>query len=176
MTDDKYYTILGLERGATPAEIKQSYRRLVLRYHPDKNPGDEVAATKFRAVHNAYKALTDGSNAGVPGNPGLTALYCHEAQHQGKTGHIYLTDTLVGFTFRNKKGNWKGRKIPTVLVKAVVILGPILKLKVERVVKDQKRHLEYEFRLATPARYASFLFRWFSRYTAQLLALSDSFV
>ena len=54
-----YYEILGVDRGATAEEIKKSYRKLAVRYHPDKNPDDKVAEEKFKEASNAYSVLSD---------------------------------------------------------------------------------------------------------------------
>src|SRR6266568_5075892 len=53
------YVILGLERGATPADVKRAYKRLARRYHPDINPGDHMAAAHFRQIAEAYETLSD---------------------------------------------------------------------------------------------------------------------
>lgn len=55
-----YYETLGVSRNASSEEIKSSYRRLALRYHPDKNPGDRVAEEQFKRVSEAYQVLSDG--------------------------------------------------------------------------------------------------------------------
>jgi DnaJ-class molecular chaperone len=54
-----YYKILGLERKATPAEIKKSYRKLARELHPDKNPGNKTAEARFKEVNEAHEVLGD---------------------------------------------------------------------------------------------------------------------
>src|SRR6187401_3640402 len=54
-----YYEVLQITRTATESEISVSYRKLAVRYHPDKNPGDEEAVTKFKEAAEAYEVLSD---------------------------------------------------------------------------------------------------------------------
>ena|SRR2546421_2179848 len=54
-----HYATLAVERGASAAEIKAAYRRLALRYHPDRNPGDRAAEERFKEVSLAYAVLSD---------------------------------------------------------------------------------------------------------------------
>jgi molecular chaperone DnaJ len=56
---EDYYETLGISRNATPEEIKTAYRRLALKYHPDKNPGDKAAEEKFKLLSEAYQVLAD---------------------------------------------------------------------------------------------------------------------
>ncbi len=59
MTDRDYYNVLGLSRSATPEQVKRAYRRLAMRWHPDRNLGDPVAERRFKEVHAAYRVLSD---------------------------------------------------------------------------------------------------------------------
>ncbi len=59
VTQKDYYAILGVSRTATQEEIKKAYRRLALKYHPDKNPGDAEAEERFKEVNEAYHVLGD---------------------------------------------------------------------------------------------------------------------
>jgi len=59
MADKDYYSILGISRGASEREIKQAYRRLARKYHPDVNPGDKSAEAKFKEINAAYEILSD---------------------------------------------------------------------------------------------------------------------
>lgn len=54
-----YYAILGVDRAVGKEELKKSYRRLAMRYHPDKNPGNKEAEEKFKEVSEAYSVLSD---------------------------------------------------------------------------------------------------------------------
>jgi molecular chaperone DnaJ len=54
-----YYEVLGVERGVDSATLKKAYRRLALKYHPDKNPGDHEAEEKFKEAAEAYAVLSD---------------------------------------------------------------------------------------------------------------------
>ena len=75
MADKKnYYDVLGVDKKATPEEIKSAYRKLAMKYHPDRNQGDEAAAEKFKEVNEAHETLSDQQKR---------AAYDYELEHPG---------------------------------------------------------------------------------------------
>ena len=59
MAKRDYYEVLGVNKSATTAEIKKAYRKMAIKYHPDKNPDDSTAEEKFKGAAEAYEVLSD---------------------------------------------------------------------------------------------------------------------
>ena len=72
-----YYEVLGVGREATEEDIKRAYRKLAVKLHPDKNPGDRAAEERFKELGEAYEALSD------PQKRAAYDRYGHAAFQQG---------------------------------------------------------------------------------------------
>jgi len=70
-----YYAILGVPRNATQEEIKKAYRRLALKYHPDRNPGDREAEERFKEISEAYEVLSDPEKRAIYDSQGMAGLH-----------------------------------------------------------------------------------------------------
>ncbi len=115
------YEVLGVARDASDADIKKAYHKLVLKYHPDKNPGDKTAEEKFKEVNNAFDILRDpqkraaydrygdaafaggnGASAGMGGNPFGSGF--HFDMGGGAGMEDILREAMRGFGFGGFEG------------------------------------------------------------------------
>jgi molecular chaperone DnaJ len=95
-----YYKLLGLDERADETDIKRAYRKLALKYHPDRNPGDKFAEDKFKKVTEAYRILSDSSKRSgydrsrfaATGRPDFDSMY--RAQHVQTDEVFDLFDTF----------------------------------------------------------------------------------
>ncbi|GFO29365.1 Dnaj-like protein subfamily c member 5 [Plakobranchus ocellatus] len=72
------YELLGLKKGATNEEIKKAYRKLALKFHPDKNPDNPEAAEKFKEINRANSILSDSTRRGIYDRYGSLGIYAAE--------------------------------------------------------------------------------------------------
>lgn len=86
MNKEDYYSILGVSKSASDMDIKKAYKKLAMKYHPDRNPGDKSAEEKFKKIGEAYEVLSDSSKRQVYDQYG----------HSGFSG--YSSDTYSNST------------------------------------------------------------------------------
>lgn len=115
------YEVLGVARDASDADIKKAYHKLVMKYHPDKNPGDKSAEEKFKDVNNAFDILKDpqkraaydrygdaafaggnGASAGMGGNPFGNGAFHFDMGGAGMED--ILREAMRGFGFGGFEG------------------------------------------------------------------------
>jgi molecular chaperone DnaJ len=87
-----YYDVLGVDRRASQEEIKKTYRKLALKYHPDRNPGDKEAEDKFKEAAEAYEVLRDSEKRNIYDQFGHEGL-----QGTGFTGFGGFDDIFSAF-------------------------------------------------------------------------------
>lgn len=83
MAETSYYQLLGIERDADEAAIKSAYRKLAKQYHPDRNPGDAAAESRFKDINEAYEVLKDKQSRAAYDSLGHAAF---QAQKNGGMG------------------------------------------------------------------------------------------
>jgi molecular chaperone DnaJ len=88
-----YYAILGVPRDATQEEIKRAYRRLALKYHPDRNPGNKEAEEKFKEISEAYEVLSDPEKRAIYDAYGYSGL-----RSTGYRGFEDISDIFKAFS------------------------------------------------------------------------------
>ncbi|XP_017792831.1 PREDICTED: dnaJ homolog subfamily C member 5 [Habropoda laboriosa] len=97
---DSLYQILEIPKTATPEEIKKTYRKLALKYHPDKNPNNPEAAEKFKEINRAHAILTDLTKRNIYDNYGSLGLYVAEQIFKpGVNTHFILSSSWLQALF-----------------------------------------------------------------------------
>ncbi|KPJ89384.1 MAG: hypothetical protein AMS17_02130 [Spirochaetes bacterium DG_61] len=93
-----YYEILGIDRNATKEEIKKAYRKLAIRYHPDKNPGDKSAEENFKEATEAYEVLGDEQRRKLYDQFGHEGVQAGAGGFQGFRSAADFEDLFGGFS------------------------------------------------------------------------------
>lgn len=114
-----YYEVLGLQKGASEADIKKAYRKMAIKYHPDKNPGDKEAEEHFKEVNEAYSVLGDAEKrkkydqfgfAGVDPNAGFGGGSGFSSAGFGDFEDIF---DMFGGMFGGGRSSQRRRNAPT---------------------------------------------------------------
>ena len=137
-----YYEILGVERSATAVEIKRSYRKLALQYHPDRNPGNAEAEAKFKEAAEAYEILSDpdkrqrydrfghagvrnGSGAGGQGFQDISDIFSAFGDIFGSAGGGSIFEEVFGGRARGGRPPRQGRPGSDLRIKLPLTLEEI---------------------------------------------------
>ena len=111
MTKKDYYEVLGVKKNAAEDEIKKAFRRLAMKHHPDRNPGNKQAEEKFKEINEAYAVLSDKEKRAKYdqfGPSGFSQRYSQEDIFRGFDINDLLRD--LGFSFgRAGGGGRRGR-------------------------------------------------------------------
>src|ERR1700733_1333227 len=83
MSKRDYYEVLGIERGVSEEELKKAYRKLALKYHPDRNPNDKASEEKFKELSEAYEILMDPQSRAAYDQYGHAAF---DSRARGRSG------------------------------------------------------------------------------------------
>ncbi|UCE99345.1 MAG: molecular chaperone DnaJ [Planctomycetota bacterium] len=100
MAKRDYYEVLGVGKSASADEIKRAYRRLAMKYHPDKNPNDKEAETKFKECAEAYEVLSDGEKRqryDQFGHDGLRGMGMRDYSHMRWQDIGSIFEDIFGF-------------------------------------------------------------------------------
>lgn len=110
MTKRDYYEVLGVDATASEEEIKKSYRKLAMQYHPDRNPGNREAEEKFKEAAEAYEVLSDAEKRDIYGRYGHEGL--NGVGYRGFSGFEDIFSSfgdIFGDVFGFKRGHSRTR-------------------------------------------------------------------
>ena len=111
MAKRDYYTVLDVAKGSSEADIKQAYRRLAMKHHPDRNPDDKGAEDKFKEIKEAYEVLSDASKRAIYDQQGHAGLEGGRASGGGHPGEGFsdIFGDVFGDIFGGGRGGGGGR-------------------------------------------------------------------
>ncbi|HOC59940.1 MAG TPA: DnaJ C-terminal domain-containing protein [Smithellaceae bacterium] len=104
MMAEDYYQVLGVEKKASADEIKKAYRKLAVKWHPDKNPGNKSAEEKFKKISEAYAVLSDANKRAQYDQFGSADQYRQQYSQEDIFRGFDLDEILKSFGFGGSRG------------------------------------------------------------------------
>jgi DnaJ-class molecular chaperone len=101
-----YYQVLGVSRSASAEEIRAAYRKLAMKYHPDRNPGDKPAEEKFKEANEAYQVLSDPQKRARYDQ--LGSAYSSYQRGGGRAGRLRLGSVVLQRWRRRAASQFRG--------------------------------------------------------------------
>ena len=109
MAKRDYYEVLGVDKSASADEIKKAYRKMAVKYHPDKNPGDKEAEEKFKEAAEAYSVLSDADKKAKYDQFGHAGVEGAGPDFSGGFGNLNdILNDLFGGAFGGGFGGFSG--------------------------------------------------------------------
>lgn len=146
MAKRDYYEVLGVEKNASADDIKRTYRRLALKYHPDKNPGDKDAETKFKECAEAYEVLGDAEKRkryDQFGHDGLRGAGVHDYSHMNVQDISDMFGDMFGDLFGDMFGGGRRRSGRSQGQSRGYDLETSVELTLEEVAKGTEKTIEF---------------------------------
>jgi molecular chaperone DnaJ len=146
MAKRDYYEVLGAARDASPEEIKRAYRRMAMKHHPDKNPGDKEAEGKFKECAEAYEVLSDAEKRkryDQYGHEGLRGVGMHDYAHMNvqDIGDIFgdMFGDIFGDIFGQRRRRGAAAQAPT----RGYDLETTVELSLEEIARGAEKTIEF---------------------------------
>ena len=110
MTEIDYYELLEVSKGSDKSTIKKAYRQMAMKYHPDKNPGDNESEEKFKAINEAYQVLSDEEKRSLYDRYGKAGVEGHGQRGGGFQGGFDDLGSVFEEMFGSAFGGGRSRK------------------------------------------------------------------
>ena len=140
MAKRDYYEILGVNRDAGEDEIKKAYRKLAMKWHPDRNPGNPKAEEHFKVAKEAYEVLSDAQKRGAYDRYGHAGIDPHAAGGAGAQGFGDIFSDIFGEIFGGQRGG-----------RSAVYRGADLRYNLEITLEQAAHGFETKIRIPTLA-------------------------